>query len=182
MVEHRFNPQIDHLTSLCYLLGCSCMAIVKCKICGKEFYVKPSHLKLGYGKYCSINCRSKGQLRGKFVKCYACGKKIWKAPKSLKRSRSGKFFCTKSCQTSWRNKYYSGSKHPNWKGGAFRSYRQLLINQKIPRICKICGIKDTRVLLAHHVDKNRRNNDKENLVWLCWNCHHLVHIHKIKLK
>lgn len=28
----------------------------KCLICGKEFHVKPSHIKTGEGKYCSYSC------------------------------------------------------------------------------------------------------------------------------
>jgi predicted HNH restriction endonuclease len=31
------------------------------------------------------------------------------------------------------------------------------------------------MLIVHHVDENRSNNDPENLIWLCYNCHHLVH-------
>jgi 5-methylcytosine-specific restriction endonuclease McrA len=48
-------------------------------------------------------------------------------------------------------------------------------------ICKRCGTEDKRVLEAHHIDSNRKNNTIQNLVWLCRNCHHLVHNHKEKL-
>lgn len=34
------------------------MPIIKCGICGKEFFVNDSMLKRGRGKYCSIYCRS----------------------------------------------------------------------------------------------------------------------------
>jgi len=30
-------------------------------------------------------------------------------------------------------------------------------------------------LIVHHIDKNRNNNGIENLIWLCQNCHYLVH-------
>ncbi|MBI4281264.1 HNH endonuclease [Candidatus Uhrbacteria bacterium] len=36
-------------------------------------------------------------------------------------------------------------------------------------------MKNNRVLLVHHIDENRKNNVLSNLVWLCRNCHFLVH-------
>lgn len=153
----------------------------KCKICSQEFYIKPSHLKLGYGKYCSIKCRGESQKKGKYVNCDICGEKVWKMPKDLKSSKSGKFFCSKSCQTKWRNKYYSGDKHRLWQGGVY-VYRDVMIKSNIDQICKKCGIDDLRVLVVHHKDRNRKNNHLNNLVWLCRNCHSLIHNHDEKIK
>jgi len=154
------------------------MPQVKCKICGKEFHAKPSHAKRGWGKYCSRECQHKGLLKGRFVSCAVCGEEIWRMPRALKHSRSKKFFCSKSCQAVWRNRYYSGSKHSNWKGGNYIEYRKLLIQSGITPICKICGSKDKRVLIVHHKDKNHKNHNIKNLAWLCLNCHHLVHRYK----
>lgn len=152
------------------------MPLVRCKICNKEFYIKPSHLRYGEGKYCSRKCQYKGQRKGKFVHCCICGKKIWRKPRYLKRSKGGNFFCSRSCQTLWRKQYYSGDKHPRWKGGRYYlTFRNILLRKGITPICKICGKKDKRVIVVHHVDKNRNNNDFKNLVWLCFNCHYLVH-------
>ncbi len=151
------------------------MPQVRCKICDKEFYAKPSHLKRGWGLYCSRECQHKSLLKGKFVSCVICKKKTWRIPRDLRKSRSKKFFCSKSCQTIWRNRYYSGPKHPNWKGGDHVEYRKLLAQNGITPACKICGQKDKRVLIVHHKDKNHRNHKIDNLVWLCLNCHHLVH-------
>jgi hypothetical protein len=155
------------------------MPIVKCKICNTEFYVKPSHISLGYGKYCSVRCRSKSQEKGKFVKCAVCSKDAWKMPKDLKRAKSGKSFCSVSCQTKWRNSLFSGEKHSFWKGGR-TIYRKILMQSNASVVCRRCGIKDVRVLAVHHIDKNRKNNNLENLTWLCHNCHYLVHHDKIE--
>jgi len=152
------------------------MPQVNCKICYKEFYVKPNHLKLGWGKYCSLKCRSLARRRGKYMICEICGKETWKMPKDVKGSKSGKFFCSRSCQTKWRNRVYSGKNHPLWRGGEF-VYREKLIRSGQKIICKKCGLVDKRVIIAHHVDKNRKNTDLRNLVWLCRNCHFLVHNH-----
>ena len=150
------------------------MPQVKCKICNKEFYVKPSHQKLGYGKYCSLDCRYKSMRKGKFVICEICNEETWKTPKALKRSKSGKFFCNKHCQAIWRNKTFSGSSHPNWTGGQY-IYRKLMKGSKEKCICSSCRIDNKKVLVVHHKDCNRNNNNISNLIWLCRNCHYLIH-------
>lgn len=152
------------------------MPQVKCKICNKEFYVKPNHLKLGWGKYCSRKCASLSRRKGQYVICDICGKKIWKMPKDIRGSKSGKFFCGKSCQTKWRNGVYSGENHYLWQGGEC-VYREKLIKSGRKIVCKKCGLTDKRVIIAHHIDKNRKNTNLSNLVWLCRNCHHLAHNH-----
>jgi predicted HNH restriction endonuclease len=37
-----------------------------------------------------------------------------------------------------------------------------------------------RVLAVRHIDQNHKNNNVENLAWLCHNCHHLVHNDKVE--
>jgi hypothetical protein len=153
------------------------MPIVKCKICSASFYAKPFWLKRGYGKFCSTICQYEGRKNGKMIPCDICGKNTYKPKKQLKGSKSGKFFCSKSCQTKWRNKEFIGPRHANWKGGT-STYKNILVRSRTPQICKLCKKKDKRVLAVHHIDKNRNNNRVENLVWLCHNCHHLVHHYK----
>lgn len=151
------------------------MTIVNCKKCKKEFYAKPSWLKKGWGKYCSPKCHHEGLKKGEFVACSICNKKIWRKPRQLKHSKSGKYFCSKSCQTLWRNTIvFVGENHPNWKNGE-TIYRQILKRSKRKQLCILCKNTDKRVLAVHHLDKNRKNVKLENLIWLCWNCHFLVH-------
>ncbi len=150
------------------------MPIVKCKICSEEFYGKPFFLKRGQAKYCSTICQHEGKKNGKIIKCFICGTPTYKKKLQLQRSKSGKFFCSKSCQTKWRNAEFIGNKHANWKDGLY-AYRSVLNRHKILKICRLCKTKDKRVLAVHHIDKNRKNNKVENLAWLCHNCHHLVH-------
>ncbi|MBM3257650.1 MAG: hypothetical protein FJZ05_00300 [Candidatus Nealsonbacteria bacterium] len=157
------------------------MPIVYCRVCKKEFYAKPSLLKIGWGKYCSAKCQYKAQRKGKFVYCYICRKEIWRKPRQLNHSKSKKYFCTKSHQTLWRNHKFSGSQHPNWKGGENIEHKALLLKNGIKPICKLCGCEDKRVLAVHHHDGNKKNNNIKNLVWICHNCHHLVHRYKIKI-
>ena len=151
------------------------MPNVKCLICKAKFYVKPSHQKRGWGKYCSIFCRTESQFKGKDINCFTCNKQTYKSPKDLKNSKSGNFFCSKSCQTIWRNKIlFSGENHSNWKYGE-SAYRRILKATGKEQVCELCRDHDIRVLAVHHKDKNRRNNSATNLTWLCYNCHYLVH-------
>jgi len=152
----------------------------ECKVCGKNFYVKPYFLKRGWGKYCSKKCQFQGQKNGEFVKCFSCGKKTWRTPKDFANSKSGKFFCSKRCQTLWRNKVYSGPNHPLWAGG-ITIYRKILLENGTKMVCEKCGEEDERLITVHHINGNRRNNDVKNLVWLCLNCHHLVHRHNERI-
>lgn len=151
------------------------MPVNKCIICRKEFYVKPFHAKKGWGKFCSIECRSKGQYNGKWFKCAKCGKKLYRTPRDVRNSKSKIFFCSHSCHCSWANKNIRcGENSPNWIAGV-SAYRDLMKRAGIIAVCKKCGIKDKRVLTVHHKDGNRKNNKLVNLEWLCRNCHCLVH-------
>ncbi|MBI2591907.1 HNH endonuclease [Candidatus Saccharibacteria bacterium] len=152
-----------------------------CKVCGREKYIKPSHVKENAGKYCSQKCNAASQKNGRMFACYICGKETYKSLRDQTRSKSGKFFCGKSCQTIWRNSVYVGEGHTNWKGG-MASYRDILRRAKAVPICKRCKIEDPRTLTAHHKDRNRQNNSISNLIWLCHNCHYLVHHYKSETK
>jgi hypothetical protein len=136
--------------------------------------VKANRIAKGWGKYCSNDCKSLSFRRGNTFQCQSCGKKIYKSLKDQSRSKSGNFFCNKSCQAHWRNRLFSGSRHNNWKNGE-HSYRESLKRANIKQQCVKCRTSDDRILAVHHKDKNRQNNDLSNLIWLCHNCHFLVH-------
>ncbi len=151
------------------------MPWVKCKICNKDFYAKPRHIRMGWGKYCSRVCSNKGALTGKDVGCGTCGKRIYRSQKELRASKSQNYYCGRSCFAIWKNSHLLiGEKHVNWKSGV-NAYRAIMARADISPICSGCGFEDRRVLVVHHKDKDRQNNHLENLVWLCRNCHYLEH-------
>jgi hypothetical protein len=41
--------------------------------------------------------------------------------------------------------------------------------------CAICGIRGIDVLSEHHINSDRSNNEYDNLIALCHNCHHKIH-------
>jgi len=108
------------------------MPWLKCLICGKDFYAKPNHLKVGWGKYCSNKCKFISQKKGKIVECSNCGKRIYRIPSDFINSKSGLFFCNKSCHCSWMNKnLHLENNHPQWNSGEssykkifFRNYKE----------------------------------------------------------
>lgn len=147
----------------------------KCRVCGKTFFTKEFHAKKGWGKFCSIKCRTKGQIKGKWLKCDYCGKPVWRTPKDFKRSKRNRFFCSVGCHCSWENRNVRfGVNAPNWIAGE-AAYRDLMRRLNVPYKCARCGISDKRVLIVHHKDENRRNNNGDNLERLCCNCHAILH-------
>ncbi len=147
---------------------------VSCKNCQKQFLVKNFFIKIGAGKYCSSKCHHESKRTGTWLKCEGCKKDIYRTPKYLEASKSKKYFCSKSCQTVWRNKEYSGARHAHWKHG-MASYRNIMKRAGREARCALCKVTDERVIIVHHKDKNRLNNSIDNLVWLCRNCHYVVH-------
>jgi hypothetical protein len=150
----------------------------KCEKCGKLFYAKPAHIKKGWGKYCSSKCQYESAKTGKLEKCYICEKLTYRALCRANGSKSGKYFCSKSCQTKWRNVEFSGNKSLKWKDGK-STYRKVMLKSAAFRVCMLCKEGDSRILAVHHIDQNRKNYKVENLAWLCHNCHRLVHYDKV---
>ncbi len=178
----RQEPEPSLLTSISLRRYTAFMPLVRCAQCHKSFHVKPSWIKLGYGKYCSSACQYKGSKTGKVITCFLCKKEAYRPKKQLTKSKSGRYFCGKSCQTIWRNQLFRGEQHPNWKEGKHVDYRQIMEKESARPICRACKSTDVRVLCVHHLDQNRRNNSITNLAWLCYNCHHLVHAHHVRIQ
>ena len=49
-----------------------------------------------------------------------------------------------------------------------------LIYSETDDACAICGTRGIDVLSVHHIDSNRSNNNYDNLIVLCHNCHHKI--------
>ena len=153
------------------------MVNTTCGFCSKKFYKKPSQIKRCKNSFCSKECQYKARKNGLWVKCFVCKKDVYKQSRYLLRSQNGKYFCCWACSNKWHGLEFSGEKHPNWINGDF-AYKNILLKTKRKIICFLCGNKNTKVIIVHHIDKNRKNNNSKNLMWLCRNCHHLVHNYK----
>ena len=93
----------------------------ECYECKKTFYKTKSKILLTYKKYtfqrekskdkyenhlkfCSQKCYGKNKTIRKNVECFYCKIKFKKTPSEIKKSKSGKHFCSKSCSSTYNNK------------------------------------------------------------------------------
>lgn len=76
-----------------------------CEICGKDFYASPGHKKAGWGRFCSMKCRSigftgsgNGRWMGDAAKCICltCGNEFRTKPSHIANG-DGKY-CSKECK------------------------------------------------------------------------------------
>ena len=65
-----------------------------CLICNKDIYLFEKHLKWGKGKYCSVSCRAKAQIKKILIKCKQCGSQFKATPNKIK---NGKKYCSIKC-------------------------------------------------------------------------------------
>lgn len=152
---------------------------VQCNCCNKIFEVDTrkynSYKKHGWNFYCP-DCKNIGRRKRVIIKCSNCGKEIERII-SASTSKYGNLFCSKSCAASFNNSHYRlGENNPNFIDGnnkgkvyltqAFRTYQHK---------CAMCNLDEECCLHVHHIDGNRLNNDINNLIILCANCHNRVH-------
>ena len=162
-----------------------------CVKCNKKF---PNHLiidgkerNLQRRKYC-LKCSPFGQHNTKTLEskpgdihyCKYCDSKL---------QRRQKFFCNTVCE----NNYYYNEYIANWKKGLesglkgqydISNHIKRYLFEKYHNSCCVCGWNKVnpytnRVPLeVHHKDGNYENNNEENLMLLCPNCHSLTETYK----
>lgn len=106
-----------------------------CSYCGEQYEVIPSRSE--ESSYCSMECKSEAQsekFEGKNnpcwkgghlvnVNCSVCGSEV-----ERRKDKLGEVvFCSKECESSWKESNWSKEGHPNWKGGS------------IKKICDYCN-------------------------------------------
>lgn len=74
-----------------------------------------------------------------------------------------------------------GENHRKWRGGVdgiypkeFNAELKRKIKERDKDKCRICWQIQER-MEVHHMDGNRKNNDMDNLILLCMDCHHRIH-------
>ena len=155
-----------------------------CDYCGGEGQKRPQHLnenkRLGHRNYCSRACMAKDRTHTLHTECGSCGVSVEKSLAQVKRSKSGKVFCSRSCASSYNNKHLKfGANHPNYDGGR-SSYRERALRELGVK-CRLCEYSIESVLEVHHIDRDRGNNEINNLAVLCPTHHREVHTGLINL-
>jgi 5-methylcytosine-specific restriction endonuclease McrA len=62
----------------------------------------------------------------------------------------------------------------HYQSGKF-NYREIAFRY-YPKKCNRCAYDNERILVVHHIDRNRDNNHSSNLEILCPNCHEEEHL------
>lgn len=148
-----------------------------CKNCNKEFIPPTREVNRGFGHYCSRTCGKTAPRRVVRVVipnciCSTCGAQIYKSPSKRKNSRSGLYFCSRSCKDKGQRLESNLPQiHPSHYGKGEHNYREIA-SRHYDRKCVKCGYcKIPEVLETHHKDRNTSNNHPENLEVLCPTCH-----------
>ena len=153
-----------------------------CPICGKEFraYHKDA-------KYCSVDCKSKSQRKGKrTLTCDNCGKTYKVYPSVVKwnklRGRKNNF-CSRKCQSEFRAGKPTGEGryvnergyvlvldpgHPRPVAGHYIYEHRAVMEKHSGRILR----EDEHI---HHIDGDRQNNSVENLRIISPSEHAAIH-------
>jgi len=146
----------------------------KCLNCGKEFETTVRRYNNGRGKYCSRRCYNEDHHIIK--RCPICNEefKVFKAEYTIGKG----VYCSMKC----RGIGEEGSRNIMWQGGkSFEPYSIEWTNKLKREIrkrdnytCQMCGViwnKKGKEFAVHHIDYDKKNCDKENLITLCHNCH-----------
>lgn len=163
--------------------------MVECYECGKKFHRKPFSEKRSSKNFCSRDCQMDYRERKTNIEieCDECGEKFIRKKSYLTNNKNEHIFCSTGC----RNKYYAyqmrGKNHPRWKGGiSYKKYGEYWLKQRRKVLksdnhtCQICNKEredmGKREPQVHHINANlqddgTKNNDLDNLMTLCRECH-----------
>lgn len=145
-----------------------------CQNCGIETLTRIKKDKTY--QFCSQKCSAefKTSLRVDLV-CATCQKQFTKTQSKLLNSKSGFHFCSRKCKDKAQR--LGGIKEimpPHYGTSETIDYRALFTEDEL--VCSRCGYDECKsVVDIHHIDENRTNNDKSNLIPLCSNCHRSLH-------
>lgn len=155
-----------------------------CLQCQQEFNASLRELNRGYAKFCSLSCSTKFNKQIENSKklpnasCAECGMVFYVTETRRLRSKSGLLFCTRVCKNK-AQRIESNAKaflpaHYG-TGCSSRAYRRIAFST-YPSQCNRCCWNEIRsVLHVHHMDRNRKNNNADNLEILCPRCHEVEH-------
>jgi hypothetical protein len=141
----------------------------KCLQCEKGFYARPSALKRGEGKYCSVKCyfiASNKQSYPYNKTCLLCGQTFEIKEYRYRRRK----FCSQSCAAKYSNSKRKGIKYNN--SDSFRDH----LLKKYGHKCMYCNY--SNLVDAHHIHQRSEggsHNADENGILLCPNHHRESH-------
>lgn len=158
-----------------------------CIVCGVPFDRSPARVAQKGGKFCSRKCHGKWRSQNETgansplwkerveCVCLLCGVMVIRTPSHIAKRKNT--FCSLKCANVWQsqNPYNSGEDHPNWQGGPslyppeFNECLRREIRKRDNHTCAICGKPNS--VEVHHIDYDKQNSARENLIVLCSPCH-----------
>ncbi len=130
-----------------------------CANCSKSIYRRPFQIEKG-SVYCSVTCS--GIAIRKEKPCIVCGKLIL--------AGLNKKTCGRSCANINRAGIKYNGASPRDKVKYQRGLKLRLLDIRGHK-CEKCSYNKYEILQVHHKDRNKNNNDLENLELICPNCH-----------
>ena len=136
-----------------------------CLICKKAIYRRPSLIENAHsGLFCSSSCY--GISCRKEIPCIVCGKKLL--------SGLNKKTCSRTCSNKNRVGIQYKLNQPKDKVVTLRRIKSRLLEIRGVK-CERCNYNKPQVLQVHHKNRNKRDNNLENLELICPNCHYEEH-------
>ncbi len=150
----------------------------KCLQCYKVIIARLADHKRGRANFCSLSCSAAyGNMHRKKpapnCKCAQCHGEFYRNSSKQKNSKSGLHFCNRICKEKAQRIGGIKAIQPDHYGtGGSRNYYRALALRHYPHECNRCSYsRCLSVIEVHHKDRDRSNNQLENLELLCRNCH-----------
>ena len=181
----------NYCSHTCYWESKKKQVEVNCLYCSAELSRKVGVVEAqGENHFCNIECRSlyrQGENHPNWADypkrdCVVCGNEI--------RHRLARFETAKYCSRKCKSDAMAGENSRWWKGGVWQYPRNFGLKTKKEIKsrdgwkCRVCdkAPSNPKSLHVHHIDKNKQNNNYNNLITLCAKCHREIHTNKIDLK
>jgi endogenous inhibitor of DNA gyrase (YacG/DUF329 family) len=114
--------------------------MIKCDICGKEYYIKPSDILRNKHHFCSRKCYGKyitktrsgnnnPNWNSKQIICASCRKPFFANISNINRNRD--IYCSNKCKSNGFKQKYIGVGNNNWNGGTTSLYLKIRNNSKM---------------------------------------------------
>lgn len=138
-----------------------------CKVCGKDFYKRPSDKEKYSNHYCSINCRSKDRSKkNKDRICETCGK-------VFRYKRKDQKFCSLECVAS-------RPRLDKWNGNGKNKSQKILStlkNNGWNGKCMIDGCEYELLFDIHRIIEGKDGGEyvQDNIIVICPNHHQEIH-------
>ena len=152
-----------------------------CRHCKSHFHASMKEHTRGNANFCSRSCSTsfnnhdKKQKRSHNNICAMCGTTFYRAISKKLNSKSGLYFCSRLCKDlAQRSDGLEGFNPYSYTNGK-TAYRDRAFKEFV-HSCSVCGYDEYKnVLVVHHKDYDRNNNNMDNLQILCPTCHAVIH-------